>query len=572
MDPWEQLIVVAIGADTGDSIAMCGREFHAAQVWALKSTINAYGDAGKRFASQRSIGQFEATGRSIADTALAQVQNTEPFGIDDWAVSNAIGQVDLLLIDTHTIGLAELEATQRLLQNGCKAIHCRVPWTAANSSCAGLAEVSRFFQNLGFELYQIHETLCSGLEKRVVGLEGLWLHRDLLAHAASLPAERLEITAANLFRRLLERCSTMGYQRVAIYGAGKDLRMRAAALAEPPVHLDCIIDDSAKLTGTSFMKLPIVPLSQVAARGVDCIVVCSSGYEDSMIERCSSVRTVSSKPVAVVPVHQSHPRLIGRHPLIRPQHQAQIPAPSAISELEAKTGPQSPLEVFHNPGYLNITAAQLRHLASLKLDEQIRGRSVLEVGAGIGDLTGFFADRGCSVLATDVRPANVAVIRERFAAVPTVRTGLIDLEYVPAELDSGFDVVFCYGVLYHLEKPAEALAAMSRLCRGTMIISTCVSFGEHEAINLIGETASDPSQAARGTGCRPTRPWVLARLQEHFEHVYMPVTQPKHPEFPLDWTSGNPGSLLHRAVFIASREPIDNPRLGSALPTYQCAE
>ena len=572
MDPWEQMSIVAIGADIGDGIAMCGQAFHAAQVWALESDINAYGEQVKRFASQGNIRLFEKTGRPIAGSARAEIQNTDLFRIDDWAWKNGVERVDLLLVDTHTLGLAELKTTERLLKSGCKAIRCRVPWTAADSSRTGFTEASQFFQNLGFELYQIHETMCSGPEKRIVGIEGLWLHRDLLAHAASLPAERLEITAANLFRRLLERCSTMGYQRVAIYGAGKDLRMRAAALAESPVCLDCIIDDSAKLTGTMFMKLPIVPLSQVAARGVDCIVVCSSGYEDGMIEKCSSVRAVTGKPVAVVPVHQSHPRLLGRHPLIRPQHQARLLTPSAISELEAKTGPQSPLEVFHNPGYLNITAAQLRHLASLKLDEQIRGRSVLEVGAGIGDLTGFFAERGCSVLATDVRPANVAIIRERFAATPTVRTGLIDLEHVPAELDAGFDVVFCYGVLYHLEKPAEALAAMSRLCRGTMIISTCVSFGEHEAINLVGETASDPSQAARGTGCRPTRPWVLARLQEHFEHVYMPVTQPTHPEFPLDWTLGNPGSLLHRAVFIASREPIDNPRLGSALPTYQCAE
>jgi hypothetical protein len=96
-----------------------------------------------------------------------------------------------------------------------------------------------------------------------------------------------------------------------------------------------------------------------------------------------------------------------------------------------------------------------------------------------------------------------------------------------------------------------------------------VSFGEHEAINLIGENAADPTQAAHGTGCRPTRPWVQARLAEHFKYVYMPVTQPSHSEFPLDWTAGNSGSLVHRALFIGSREPIANPLLAETLLTYQ---
>ena len=46
--------------------------------------------------------------------------------------------------------------------------------------------------------------------------------------------------------------------------------------------------------------------------------------------------------------------------------------------------------------YAQIIKARLDHLASLNLD--ISEKSVLEVGAGIGLLTGFFEDRGCSIL------------------------------------------------------------------------------------------------------------------------------------------------------------------------------
>jgi hypothetical protein len=51
-------------------------------------------------------------------------------------------------------------------------------------------------------------------------------------------------------------------------------------------------------------------------------------------------------------------------------------------------------------------------------------------------------------------------------------------------------------------------------------------------------------------------------LSQYFEFVYMPRTQPNHEEFPLDWTIDKPTpELLTRSVFIASREPINNPLL-----------
>ena len=57
---------------------------------------------------------------------------------------------------------------------------------------------------------------------------------------------------------------------------------------------------------------------------------------------------------------------------------------------------------FRNFQYLRMNARRLEHLASLGLP--IAGREVLEVGAGIGDLTSFFLDRGCSVTAIEPRP------------------------------------------------------------------------------------------------------------------------------------------------------------------------
>jgi hypothetical protein len=54
-----------------------------------------------------------------------------------------------------------------------------------------------------------------------------------------------------------------------------------------------------------------------------------------------------------------------------------------------------------------------------------------------------------------------------------------------------------------------------------------------------------------------------------FQYVYIPVTQPNHPEFPVDWTTGIPDHRLWRAVFIASRDELRNDLLSTSLLDHQ---
>src|SRR5438132_1133035 len=83
--------------------------------------------------------------------------------------------------------------------------------------------------------------------------------------------------------------------------------------------------------------------------------------------------------------------------------------------------------------------------SSLGLD--IAGRTVLEVGAGIGDHTSFFLDRGCPVVATDVRPENLAILRRRYAGVDVRH---LDLDAPDTAFRPHVEIVYCYGTLYHL--------------------------------------------------------------------------------------------------------------------------
>lgn len=224
-----------------------------------------------------------------------------------------------------------------------------------------------------------------------------------------------------------------------------------------------------------------------------------------------------------------------------------------------------PAFAFHANHYMRHNARRLEHLASLRIP--VVGMSVLEVGAGIGDHSHYYIDRGCTIKITDVRASNLKYLKRRYQ---NCDVQLLDIEN-PSHIDGApFDVVHCYGLLYHLSKPGEALAFLNQMTKKMLFLETCVSFGENEQINFIKEDQSMLTQSYVGTGCRPTRTWLFKKLQSLFEYVYLPTTQPWHQEFPLDWTNPNKHeAALQRAIFIGSREPVENERLTTSLLLHQ---
>jgi hypothetical protein len=220
----------------------------------------------------------------------------------------------------------------------------------------------------------------------------------------------------------------------------------------------------------------------------------------------------------------------------------------------------NPIQSFHSYNYLRHNARRLEHLASLQIP--VGDLSVLEVGAGIGDHSHYYIDRGCRVTITEARPENLEILRNRY---PGHDIRYLDMD-APSMLKKKFDVTHCYGLLYHLSKPEQALHFLSLHTEKMLFLETCVSFGDGMQPNPIQEEQTDPTQAFSGTGCRPTRAWVFEQLRKLFEFVYLPTTQPWHEEFPLDWSDKTKHQApLQRAIFIASREKIENPFLASTL-------
>lgn len=224
-----------------------------------------------------------------------------------------------------------------------------------------------------------------------------------------------------------------------------------------------------------------------------------------------------------------------------------------------------PQEVtFHSSEYLRMNSRCLEHLASLHLS--LSGKTVLELGAGIGDHSHYYLDRGCQLTITEVRKRNLSYLKKRY---PDVEVHHLDLEN-PIMIDGApFDIVHCYGTLYHLTNLRNALDFIGKLCGGLLLLETVVSFGEESDIRQVKEMKINPTQSYVGLGSRPTRTWLFRELKRHFAYVYIPRTQPNHEQFPIDWSSHQSLSRLARAIFIGSREPIENDMLSDQLLMLQ---
>ena len=104
------------------------------------------------------------------------------------------------------------------------------------------------------------------------------------------------------------------------------------------------------------------------------------------------------------------------------------------------------------------------------------GDTVLELGAGIGNLSGRLMARRLLYVAAETDPLNLHALRNRFLRTPNVSVRRIDPE-TPGDFDNGdgsFDTVLCLNVLEYVEDPSVTIESIRGCLNpdGTLVILT----------------------------------------------------------------------------------------------------
>lgn len=98
--------------------------------------------------------------------------------------------------------------------------------------------------------------------------------------------------------------------------------------------------------------------------------------------------------------------------------------------------------------------------------------SVLDVGAGRGDIALAFTRRGWRTVALDSDPAVLAIARARLGTAPNVGLVHADGRALPFD-DGSFDVAHCSLLVHHLDPPdaVALLREMGRVARRGVVIN-----------------------------------------------------------------------------------------------------
>ena len=107
----------------------------------------------------------------------------------------------------------------------------------------------------------------------------------------------------------------------------------------------------------------------------------------------------------------------------------------------------------------------LELLRSLKTELELR--SALDVGCGIGDFSKFLSEFGFRVLAVDGRPQNVDEARRRH---PGIDFTVADADDLCSAKLGAFDLILCFGLLYHLENPFRTIRQLHSLTKKVLVL------------------------------------------------------------------------------------------------------
>jgi tRNA (mo5U34)-methyltransferase len=176
---------------------------------------------------------------------------------------------------------------------------------------------------------------------------------------------------------------------------------------------------------------------------------------------------------------------------------------------------------------------------------QLGLKTAWDVGCGVGHYSALLLELGFDTRALDGRADNVEEASRR---VPGLTVNVADVEDPELVRFGKADLVFCLGLLYHLENPFRAITNLAQLTGKLMVIESMCTWDELPVM-YFREEGSTEDQGLRHIAFYPSESCLAKMLyRAGFSHVYRFTHLPDNADF-----RASRDQTKRRTMLVASR-------------------
>jgi SAM-dependent methyltransferase len=213
--------------------------------------------------------------------------------------------------------------------------------------------------------------------------------------------------------------------------------------------------------------------------------------------------------------------------------------------------------VFDQSHYDALNAAREGTLQRIlpDLHQRLGLKTVLDLGCGLGHYAKFLQGHGLQVLGVDGRAENVEEARRRY---PEINFELADAQDPKLTQLGKFDLVFCFGLLYHLENPFRVIRSIAAMASRLALVEGIVYPSPEPAMMLMDENQGG-DQGLEYMAFYPSEVCLVKMLRRSgLQQCFTPVQMPEHPEYHV-----GANGFRRRTVLAASPTAVSSPVLSA---------
>jgi FkbM family methyltransferase len=213
------------------------------------------------------------------------------------------------------------------------------------------------------------------------------------------------------------------------------------------------------------------------------------------------------------------------------------------------------ISAFDQPEYLRGIESRgdfIRQVVT-HLKTHLSLSTAIDAGAGLGFFVPILQEAGIQVRAFDGRKENVEAARTKY---PGIDIEVGDIQN-PSICNLGsFDLVLCFGLLYHLENPLLAIRHLRALTRKVLLLESMCFPGSRPWM-LLREEPKQEDQSLTDVAFYPSEGCIVKMLNRAgFSEVYTFQVLPNHDDF-----RESAERSRRRTVLLATVETLPIPGL-----------